>query len=93
MGRACMSVTLALTSPRMLANMKRYRHYRVYLSHGSYYSLSAANVKQAICQARTTAREVFGFRKQTFLKVERIQRLDRRAGRLEEVELKIPSSK
>ena len=90
MGRACRSVTLASTSPRMLANMKRYRHYRVYLSHGSYYSLPAANVKQAICQARTTARKALGFRKQTSLKVERIQRLDRRAGRLEEHELKIP---
>ena len=70
--------------------MKRHRHYRIYLSHGSYYSLSAANVEQAIHQARTTARKVFGFRKQESLKVERIQRLDRRAGRLEEVELKVP---
>jgi len=70
--------------------LKRYRHYRVFLSHGSYYSLSAANVKQAIHQARTTARKVFGFRKQTSLTVERIQRLVRRAGRLEEVELKVP---
>ena len=80
-------------SLRKLAKMKRYRHYRVYLNHGSYYSLSAANVKQAICQARTTARKVFGFRKQASLMVERIQRLDRRAGRLEEVELKIPRTK
>lgn len=70
--------------------MKRYRHYRIYLSHGSYYSLSAANVKQAIHQARTTARKVFRFRKQESLKVLRIQRFDRRAGRLEEVELKVP---
>ena len=93
MGRACRSVTLASTSPRKLANMKRCRHYRVYLSHGSYYSLSAVNVKQAICQARATAREVFGFRKQTSLTVERIQRLVSRAGRLEEHELKIPRSK
>lgn len=70
--------------------MKRCRHYRVYLSHGSYYSLSAANVKQAIHQARTTARTAFGFRKQTSLNVKRIQRFDRRAERLEEVELKVP---
>ena len=70
--------------------MKRCRHYRVYMSHGSYYSLSAANVKQAIHQARTTARKVFGFRKRTSLTVERIQRFDRRAGRLEEVELNVP---
>ena len=89
MGRACRSVTLASMSPRMLANMKRYRHYRVYLSHGSYYSLSAVNVKQAIHQPRATARKVFGFRKQESLKVERIQRFDRRAGRLEAVELKV----
>ena len=91
MGRACRSVT----HPRVLtkmAKMKRFHHYRVYLSHGSYYSLSAANVKQAICQARTTARKVFGFRKQASLTVERIQRLDRRAGRLDEIELKVPRS-
>ena len=72
-GGACRTVT----HPRVLtkmAKMKRFHHYRVYLSHGSYYSLSAANVKQAICQARTTARKVFGFRKQASLTVERIQR-------------------
>ena len=90
MGRACRSVTLAPTLLRKMAKMTRCHHYRVFLCHGSYYSLSAANVKQAICQARTTARKAFGFRKQESLKVERIQRFVRRAGRLEEVELKIP---
>ena len=92
MGCACRSVTVASTSLRKMAKMKRYRHYRIFVSHGSYYSLSAVNVNQAIRQARTTARKVFGFRKQTSLTVERIQRLDRRAGRLEEIELKVPRS-
>lgn len=59
--------------------------YRIYLNHGSYYSLNAANVKKAIRSARKTARAL-GIYKKEFLNVERIQKFYKNGA---EVDLRI----
>jgi hypothetical protein len=58
--------------------MKRLLKYRIFLDHGSYYSLMATDVRSAIRKARATSRTILARRlnaSHPSLRVTRIQRI------------------